>query len=85
MTVHRIEAPDPAAGWRCRAIEWDDAAGTVAGDHSAVPYLAEDLAAPPPFWRTGGPEPLYRLDDPAHDPADFLALAIAIRDVGMSG
>ena len=81
MTVHRIMAPDGDAGWRLRAIEWDDVAGTVAGDHRDVPLLAEDLAGPMPIWRTG-PQPVYRLADPAHNPADFLVLAIEIRNIG---
>ncbi len=83
MTVHRIMAPDWKAGWQLRAVEWDDDAGTVAGDHSAVPYLAKDLAAPTPLEiQPVRVMPAWNLEDPAHDPADFLALALYDHDIG---
>ncbi|MBC6406277.1 MAG: hypothetical protein GDA41_11270 [Rhodospirillales bacterium] len=53
-----------------------DEAGTVEGTHSKVPAMQETLAAPKPVNRSREGRVLY-LDDPGHDPDDFLRLLSA--------
>jgi len=59
-------------------IVWDDAAGTVEGSHYKAKSLNKRLKQPFPLEY--GDETSYCvLQDPAHDPADFLALlAVAL-------
>ncbi len=63
----RGEPPDTE-----RRIVWDDAAGTVQGDHKLVPKLQERLAAPVTvigaFWGS------MEVREHARDPAQFLAV-----------
>ena len=83
MTVHRIMAPDWEAGHELRAIVWNDETGEATGDHHYVPTLARALAGPTPLVQDRTPWPHYRLEDPAHDPADFLALILVIGRLGV--
>ena len=83
MTIHRIEAPDWTVGHELRAIVWNDETGEATGDHVCAPWLAKTLAGPMPIVRTRAPWPHYRLEDPAHDPADFLALIFFFGRVGV--
>ena len=71
MTVHTIMLPDMMHGREPRSVIWDDEAGTVTGEHSDVPWMQGTLAATPPVVM---PDPMgtITLNDPGHDPADFL-------------
>ena len=73
MSVHTIKMPDWMRGRELRTVVWDDEAGTVTGDHSEVPWLQETLAREMPLdlGTEGGN---FIVTDPAHDPADFLAV-----------
>lgn len=55
-----------------RTVAWDDAAGTVEGDHEIVPDLQAELASGVVVlafpWGT------LDAEDPRHDAADFLAV-----------
>ena len=74
MTVHTIMLPDfNKAGRPPRSVIWDDEAGTVTGEHSRVPEMQEVLAATPPI-KMGDVMGTFTLNDPGHDPADFLVL-----------
>ena len=59
-------------------ILWDDATGTVEGDHSQVPELAQAIANPPMPVHFPHPPGTFYLADPAHDAADFLTALRAI-------
>ena len=82
MTIHRIEAPDWTVGHELRAIVWNDETGEATGDHVCAPWLAKTLAGPAPLVIADAPWPHYRLEDPAHDPADFLALILGPGNLG---
>ena len=73
MAVHTVTLPDYSGP---RRIVWDDEAGTVEGDHSEIPYLRRVFAASKPV--TVGVGYVRRLRDPAHDPAEMLALIFGI-------
>ena len=73
MAKHTIIYPDRVRGREPRSIVWDDGAGTVAGDHFDVGNLRGLLSAPKPVT-VGDPGGIWRLNDPAHNPAEFLCL-----------
>ena len=73
MTVHTIMLPDRLYGRELRSIIWDDEAGTVTGDHSKVPYIQGRLSEPAPVMLRNTAL-LVILQDPAHDPQDFIWL-----------
>ena len=73
MTVHAITLPDMLRGEEPRTILWDDEAGTVSGTHHDLPDIRRVFAAPKPV-EVGVCGRVWRLRDPAHDPAEFLAL-----------
>ncbi len=77
MARHTLMVPDRSRGRELRSIIWDNEKGTVEGYHSDVPYFKEAFVAPKPFI-SGGPSPIYALDDPAHDPRDFWVLLIDV-------
>ncbi|MBC6416311.1 MAG: hypothetical protein GDA47_00570 [Rhodospirillales bacterium] len=76
MAIHTIMLPDRLYSDEPRSVVWDDEAGTVESTHSALPWMQRDLAAPKPIDYSGEGRVLY-LDDPGHDPADFLRLLSA--------
>ncbi|MBC6406418.1 MAG: hypothetical protein GDA41_12010 [Rhodospirillales bacterium] len=76
MAVHTVRLPDRRYGDEPRSVVWDDEAGTVEGTHSALAWMQRDLAAPKPVNYSREGIVLY-LDDPGHDPADFLQLLAA--------
>lgn len=82
MTVHRIMAPDSFAGHELRELAWNDEIGELTGDHTDVAGFAQDLAGPMPIHNRGSFKPNYVLEDPAHNPADFLALILELHDLG---
>lgn len=84
MTIHRIMAPDRSAGRELRAIVWNDETGEVTGDHENASWIAARLAGPMPVSTVGDYRPNFILADPAHAPADFLALILDIAEVGVS-
>ena len=55
-----------------RSIVWDDATGTVSGDHEIVPALQADMEAE--VVTIGAPWGSRDITGHRHDPADFLAL-----------
>ena len=67
---HSITAMD--TGLVPATIVWDDVAGTVSGDHSRVPVLAEAIRDAPFVARC--PWATVELADPAHETRDFLAV-----------
>ena len=71
MAKHTIMLPDGMVGRELRSIVWDDEAGTVEGDHPRIDRIRRKLAEPTPF-EFGTESHYWRLEDPAHDPADFL-------------
>ena len=73
MAVHSLLIPDRLRGRELRSIIWDDEAGTVEGDHSKVAEFRRVFAADKPV-RIGNPGGKWDLVDPAHDPAEFLAV-----------
>ena len=73
MATHRITIPDRLRGGEPRTIIWDDEAGTVAGTHYRVPEFRRVFDADKPV-RIGNPGRTWDLHNPAHDPAEFLAL-----------
>ncbi len=73
MTVHTIMLPDMVHYDAPRSVIWDDEAGTVAGEHYDVPWMQGMLAATPPVVM-GDVMGTVTLNDPSHDPADFLVL-----------
>ena len=73
MAQHTIMFPDWMVGRELRSIVWDDDAGTVEGEHSHIDDLREALAEPTPLLLPSIAAS-WTLNDPAHDPADFLAL-----------
>ena len=75
MAVHTIMLPDMARGDEPRTVVWDDEAGTVGGGHSHVPHMQGLLAKPRPLDCSSDGMVLI-LQDPAHDPQDFLHLLI---------
>ena len=74
MTVHRIMLPVGLRDATRRSVVWDDEAGTVEGDHRAVPWMQRVLADPerPIEIRPGGI--LWDLHDPGHRADEFLVL-----------
>ncbi len=62
-------------GRELRSIVRDDEAVTVSGDHYRVVDgdIQRILDRPKPM-EVGGPWGYWNLDDPAHDPAEFLVL-----------
>ena len=73
MALHVIRIPDVSQGRELRSIVWDDEAGTVEGDHVEVDSFRRVFAADKPVTvRQMGLA--WNLDDPAHDPAQFLAV-----------
>ena len=68
--VHEIQYPDWSRGGELRSIVWDDEAGTVRGDHQFVPALEHSFKEKLIATIQG----VTHLNDPAHDPRDFLAL-----------
>ena len=60
-------------GRELRTIIWDDEAGTVEGNHSDIAFFRRTFAAPKPVT-CGDPGTAWDLNDPAHDPAEFLVL-----------
>ena len=76
MTVHTIMLPDYMYGREPRSVIWDDQAGTVEGEHSRVPWMQRVLAAPTPYHGLSGEGRRLALEDPAHDPRDFLWLLL---------
>ena len=73
MAQHTIMFPDIMVGRELRSIVWDDEAGTVEGEHSRLDRIREALAEPTPLV-IPSIAASWTLNDPAHDPADFLAL-----------
>lgn len=73
MAVHIITLPDGIGSDDLRTIVWDDEAGTVSGTHHNLPYIRRIFAAPKPV-EVGVCGRVWRLRDPAHDPAEFLVL-----------
>ena len=73
MAVHTIRIPDRMRGRELRTIVWDDEAGTVAGDHVEVDDIRRVFDAPKPVT-IGDAGGTWDLNDPAHDPAEFLTL-----------
>ena len=71
MARHTIRLPDLMQGRELRTIIWDSEAGTLEGDHSDIEYLRRTFAAPKPVTR-GYAAGVWHLQDPAHDPAEFL-------------
>ena len=72
MAKHTLMIPDFMVGRELRSIVWDDEAGAVEGEHSQLYRLRDVLAATPPYV-IGDIAETWTLEDPAHDPADFLA------------
>ncbi len=75
MAVHTIMLPDRLYGREPRTVIWDDVAGTVEGTHSSVPGMQAVLARPKPTDYSFEGRVLY-LEDPGHDPAEFLWLLV---------
>ncbi len=73
MAVHAIALPDVLRGGEPRTILWDDAAGTVSGTHTALAGIRDAFDAPKPV-EAGVAGQVWRLRDPARDPAEFLVL-----------
>lgn len=73
MAIHTIMLPDMMHDDAPRSVIWDDEAGTVTGEHSSLPWIQECLAATPPIEVEAGMRGVT-LNDPGHDPADFLRL-----------
>ena len=77
---HTIHIADIFAADAPKSIVCDDEAGTVSGDHSAVPKIAAHFENQPVTF-SGAPGVLV-LNDPAHRPEDFVQLLR--RAAGMS-
>lgn len=77
MARHTIMFPDFMVGRDLRSIVWDDEAGAVEGDHSQLDVIREALARPTPLV-LHDIAASWTLEDPAHDPADFLSLLSSI-------
>ncbi len=75
MAVHTIMLPDMLYGDELRTVVWDDVAGTVEGTHSSVPGMQRNLARPKPL-NLPSQGRVIRLEDPGHDPAEFLWLLV---------
>lgn len=73
MAVHTLRIPDRMHGRALRSIVWDDEAGTVTGEHSNVDSFLRVFAANKPVT-VGDTGLAWDLTDPAHDPAQFLAV-----------
>ncbi|MCZ0953909.1 MAG: hypothetical protein OXJ56_15175 [Rhodospirillaceae bacterium] len=73
MAVHTITIPDWSQDGELRSIIWDDVAGTVEGDHIEVDSFQRVFAADKPVT-VGDTGLAWELDDPAHDPSQFLAV-----------
>ena len=71
--TYQLYIPDLLRGREPALILWDDVAGTVEGTHTAVAALRHDLSLSTPLEKGTPVGPLV-LRDPAHDPADFVAL-----------
>ena len=65
--------PDYRRGGDPRTILRDAEAGTVSATHVELPYIRKVFAAPKPV-EVGVAGRVWRLSDPAHDPAEFLVL-----------
>ena len=77
---HLLSIPDRSRSGERATVVWDDEAGTVDGDHSDAdrPHgLRARLAEPFPIRIPAHVGP-WVLRDPAHDPADFLGLLVAL-------
>ena len=74
MAVHTIMLPDRMRGRELRSIVWDDEAGTVSGDHYDVDENIRRILERPKPMEVGGPWGYWKLQDPAHDPAEFLVV-----------
>ena len=79
MATHTIMYPDWRVGRDLRSIVWDDEAGTVEGDHSQIDLIREALDEPIPLV-LDDEAAVWTLEDPAHDPADFLTLLSLLVD-----
>ena len=79
MARHAILLPDGAAGGENRVIVWDDRAGTVAGDHSAIEEIRQVLGMDMPVT-IGDPGRTWTLDDPARRPVDFLTMLAVVEN-----
>ena len=73
MAKHTIMFPDWMVGRELRSIVWDDEAGAVEGDHSCLDLIREIFAEPTPYV-IGDVAAYWTLEDPAHNPADFLTV-----------
>ena len=73
MAVHTITIPDRSLDGELRSIVWDDEAGTVDGDHIEIRSFQRVFDAEKPVT-VGDTGLAWELDDPAHDPAQFLAV-----------
>ena len=79
MATHTIMFPDIVVGRAPRSIVWDDEAGTVEGEHSRLDVIREAFAEPTPY-EFGTESHYWRLEDPAHNPADLLTVLSVLID-----
>ena len=66
--------PDLVRGRELCTIVWDDEAGTVDGDHSAIEESIRPTFERPKPVTVGDEGGTWDLHDPAHDPVEFLIL-----------
>ena len=74
MAIHRIMLPVGLRDATRRAVVWDDEAGTVEGDHRAVPLMQRVLDDPERPVEFGTAGFVWDLHDPGHRPDEFLVL-----------
>ena len=74
MARHTMMLPDLVYGRELRTIVWDDEAGTVDGDHSAIEENIRPMLERPKPVTVGDPGGTWDLHDPAHDPAELLVV-----------
>ena len=79
MAKHTIMFPDFRVGRELRSIVWDNEAGTVEGEHSQLDVIRRVFARPTPYV-IGDVAATWTLEDPAHNPADFLTLLSKLID-----
>ena len=79
MAKHTIMFPDWRRGREPRRIVWDDEAGTVEGDHSQISLIREALDEPIPLV-LNDEAATWTIEDPAHDPTDFLTMLSLLVD-----